>query len=96
MEDYMIDIFVEELRAQFPDIKFENMPGRKFCRITKHAEWDDRPVAYCFIEKATGDAYYAASWAAPAPGEPRANISTPEGMVTALFMCTPTRAFARR
>ena len=96
MEDYIIDIFIEELNSQFPDITFEKMNGRRFYRITKQAEWEERPNVYCFIEKETGDAFYAASWAAPAPGEPRGNITTAEGMVAALNSCTRQRAFARR
>lgn len=96
MEDFMIDIFVEELNSQFPEQTFTYMSGSKFYRVVRQAPQSTDPSVYCFIEKANGDAYYAASWAAPAPGGPRGNIATPEDMVTALDQCKETTAFAKR
>lgn len=96
MEDYIIDIFVEELGSQFSDITFDYMDGRRFYRVTKQDPNVTDPSIYCFIEKNTGDAYYPASWTSPAPGGPRGNISTAEDMVAALNKCTRDIGFAKR
>lgn len=96
MEDYMIDIFVEMLNKTFPHSTYDSMRGSRYTRITRVPNKEESPVAYCFIENATGDAYYAASWRAPAPGEARGNISTAEGLEDVLHRSEESVALPQR
>lgn len=49
--------------------------GKRFVRIVKIESHGSKSV-YCFVEKATGDIYKAASWKAPAKGV-RGNVAKP-------------------
>lgn len=86
--ELLMDIFIEELSKNFPSEEYAYQNGSKFYRVVNGND------VYAFVEKETGDCYYPASWKAPAPGGPRANISTPEGLVDALDQCCPNIAFA--
>ena len=62
-----------------PTIKVE--PGSRYIRVVTYREHDGRVVehaAYCFVEKATGDIFKAASYKAPAK-HARGNITDPHG-----------------
>lgn len=78
---------VNEREVAYKDLRFKNLgystytiqEGKKNLKIVQQLEGSGQRMVFAFIDKATGDIYKPASWAAPAK-HARGNVLVNQGV----------------